>query len=401
MADHDFGDLVILPGLVDSHVHVNEPGRAHWEGFATATQAAIAGGTTTIVDMPLNSIPPTVSVEALEVKRAAAAGKLSADVAFWGGLIPGSGAELRSLAAAGVCGFKSFLVDSGVPEFPAVSVEELEDGLMVMRDLDVPSLLHAEDPAALRPVSGDPTRYASYLVSRPSAGEGNAAELAARLASVTGARVHILHVSAAEAVDVLRRVSGHLTGETCPHYLTFCSEEVPDGATAFKCAPPIRSREHREALWEGLRTGALSMVVSDHSPAPADLKAVGSGDFAEAWGGVGSLQVRLVATWSGAYSRGFGVDHLARWLSLEPARLAGLAHRKGSIQVGSDADLVIFDPEGVTSVRGADLFHRHSITPYEGMELVGRVVAVLLRGQIVISDQGLESGRGRMLNRDD
>ena len=360
--DRDYGDHVVLPGLVDSHVHVNEPGRTDWEGFATATRAALAGGTTTIVDMPLNSIPPTTTLDGLEEKRRAADGKLSCDVAFWGGIVPGSLQEVPGLVAAGVCGFKVFLTDSGVPEFPPMDVEDLTS-----TTFKVPLLFHAEADEHL----GTPGRsYAEFLASRPPVAESAAIERLSRLDSP----VHVLHVSSADAVAAVAAQPG-TSGETCPHYLTFTDEEVT--GTSFKCAPPIRDREHREALWEGLRSGALSMVVSDHSPSPPEMK---DGDFATAWGGISSLQLRLPVTWTGASTRGFGMTDLAGWLALEPARLAGLADRKGSVEIGSDADFVVFDPDGETVVRGAELLHRHPITAYEGMRLRGRVVDTLMGG---------------------
>lgn len=355
-AERDYGDLVVLPGLVDSHVHVNEPGRTEWEGFVTATAAARAGGTTTIVDMPLNSLPPTTSVAALEAKRAAAEGKHDVDLAFWGGIVPGSSGEIPGLVAQGVCGFKVFLTDSGVPEYPPVDVAALSS-----LSLDVPLLVHAEADELL----GEPgPTYEEYLASRPPEAEA----AAIRDVSALDAPVHILHVSSADGVDAITSSSG-VTGETCPHYLTFTSEDVT--GVVFKCAPPIRTEEHREALWDGLRSGSLSMVVSDHSPAPANLK---RGDFATAWGGISSVQLRLVATWTGAAARGFDFADLARWLALAPARLAGLDDRKGSIEVGKDADFVVFDPDGETVVVGADLLHKNPETPYEGKRLRGSVL---------------------------
>lgn len=397
VADFDFGDLVIMPGLVDSHVHVNEPGRADWEGFPSATQAAAAGGTTTIVDMPLNSIPPTTTVKGLVSKRDAADGGLWVDVAFWGGLVPGSMPEIAALVAEGVCGFKSFLVDSGVPEFPSVSPAVLEDAMSEMAGLGVPALIHAEDPQSLRMPTGDATSYATYLASRPVESEVRAVEMVAELAHRSGARAHILHVSSGDAVRSISRSS--LSGETCPHYLTFAAEECPSGATQFKCAPPIREAEHREALWDGLLEGSLAMVVSDHSPAPADLKEVDSGDFIRAWGGISSLQLRLPVVWTGAVTRGVEVSGLVEWLASAPARLAGLDHRKGSIAAGMDADFVIWDPDGLTEVHGSELYHRHPMTPYEGMTLRGRVVLTLLGGRDVFEDGTRGMPRGRMLRR--
>lgn len=360
LADHDFGDLVVFPGLVDSHVHVNEPGRAEWEGFATATRAAHAGGATTIVDMPLNSVPPTTTIEALEAKRRAAKGNLSVDVAFWGGIVPGSAGNVPALVESGVCGFKVFLIDSGVPEYPPVDVATLA-GL----SLDLPILVHAEADDLV----GDPgPGYAEYLASRPPEAEARAIRDVAGL----NGPIHILHVSSAEGVDAIATSPG-VTGETCPHYLTFTDEDVT--GVEFKCAPPIRSREHREALWEGLVAGTLDLVVSDHSPAPPELK---RGDFATAWGGISSLQVRLPVVWTGAAQRGIDIARLSRWLSHAPAVLAGLDDRKGSIAVGKDADFVVFDPDGETLVRGRELEHRHPLTPYEGMRLRGRLLDTML-----------------------
>lgn len=399
-ADEDFGDMVVMPGLVDSHVHVNDPGRSSWEGFESATRAAAAGGTTTIVDMPLNSIPPTVDPEALATKRAAADGVIAVDVAFWGGLIPGSEAWVESLVGAGVCGFKSFLVDSGVPEFPPMTVEGLEVALPELARLGVPLLLHAEDPSRLHPLVGDPRSYDRYLESRPPECEAEAIGEALALSSTTGGRIHILHVSSGDAAEVLRSAGPGVSAETCPHYLTFTSEQIGTGATEFKCAPPIRSVAHREALWEALADGTLAMVVSDHSPSPPELKEVATGDFGAAWGGISSLQIRLQATWSEASRRGFGLDHLTEWLSTAPARLAGL-HRKGAIEVGMDADFLIWDPDGATEVVGAGLEHRHPLTPYEGMRLRGKVEKVLLAGQTLFTPvTGVVGIGGRMLERE-
>jgi allantoinase len=397
--DEDFGDLVVMPGLVDSHVHVNEPGRAGWEGFRSATRAAAAGGTTTIVDMPLNSIPPTVDPEALALKWAAARGAIVVDVAFWGGLIPGSEPSVKGLVAAGVCGFKSFLVDSGVPEFPPMSVDGLEAALSELARLGVPLLLHAEDPARLHPMTGDPRSYDRYLESRPPECEAAAIGEAVVLAARSGGHIHVLHVSSAEAADVLREAGPGMSAETCPHYLTFTAEQVGIGATEFKCAPPIRTVQHREALWEALGDGTLAMIVSDHSPSPPELKEVESGDFGAAWGGISSLQIRLQATWSEASRRGFGLDRLTEWLSTAPARLAGL-DQKGAIEVGMDADFVVWDPDGLTEVVGAGLEHRHPLTPYEGMRLRGKVEKVTLGGQTLYTPGAGVVGRGgRMLER--
>lgn len=398
IADLDFGDLVIMPGLVDSHVHVNQPGRTDWEGFVTATRAAVMGGCTTIVDMPLNSIPPTVTPAALAAKREAAAGGISCDVAFWGGFI-GPMNDLEALVGLGVCGFKAFLCDSGVEEFPPVTVDQLSGAMRVMAGLGVPALIHAEDPARLIDVPDDVRSYQGFLASRPVESEVAAVVAVAELAADTGAATHILHVSSGDAATVVGSGPENLTGETCPHYLTFAAEEIPTGATEFKCAPPIRSSDHREALWAALESGALAMVVSDHSPSPSHLKMADTGAFSTAWGGISSLQLRLPVTWTGAVGRGFGPAVLAEWLCAAPARLAGLDDRKGAIAVGGDGDLVVWDPDGALVVDAAALAHRHSLTPYQGLTLRGTVVATFLRGEQVAGDGVVSSGRGRMLAR--
>jgi len=395
-ADVDYGELVVLPGLVDSHVHVNEPGRTDWEGFATATRAAVTGGTTTIVDMPLNSIPPTIDRSALAAKRQAAASQLSCDVAFWGGLVPGSEAEIAGLVADGVCGFKMFTVDSGVPEFPPVSPEEFESVGKRVAAADVPLLVHAEEPGLLEnpEPGGDPRRYATYLATRPPEAEASAIRRIA--GAVPPETVHVLHVASRQAVEAI--AENGVSAETCPHYLTFEAAAIPDGATEFKCAPPIREREHREVLWEALGQGILKMIVSDHSPAPPERKKMASGDFLAAWGGIASLELRLAAVWTEARQRGRSLTEVARWLSTAPAVLAGLDHRKGSIAPGHDADFVVFDPEGVTMVSAARLEQRHPVTPYDGRSLSGEVVATWLRGRAV-HGAGASAAVGRMLSR--
>lgn len=407
----DVGDLVVMPGLVDAHVHVNQPGRTDWEGFRTATRAAAAGGVTTLVDMPLNSVPPTCSREALQAKQGEAAEEAWVDVAFWGGVVPGSLDRLEELVEAGVCGFKAFLIDSGVPEFPPVEPPQLAEVLSQLAPWGVPLLVHAEMEAPMaeaqrRFANTNPRlrrRYASYLASRPAEGEDRAVGLVIRLAEQVGGWAHVLHLASGSAVEMVRAARSrgvNITAETCPHYLTVSAEEIPDGATTFKCAPPIRESHHREALWSGLADGTVGMVVSDHSPAPPEVKALDSGDFGEAWGGISSLQLRLPLVWSEARRRGHTREELARWLCDAPARLAGLGSRKGRIEVGCDADLVVWDPESVFTVDPAGLQHRHPVSPYAGRVLSGEVRTTILRGEAVFEHPNRFQRRGRLLERD-
>ncbi len=386
----DAADALIMPGVIDTHVHINDPGRADWEGFETGTRAAAAGGITTIVDMPLNSIPATTTVQALEAKRRAAEGRCSVDYGFWGGVVPGNTHELEPLALAGVLGFKCFMVPSGVNEFGHVEERDLREAAPILARLGLPLLVHAEDPAALADaptiVPGHERCHAAHLASRPRAAEQRAIELIIRLVEEFGFRAHIVHLSSADAIPALRTARGRglpITVESCPHYLTFASEDIPDGATQFKCAPPIRERENRERLWVGLREGDIDLIASDHSPSPPAGKCLKTGDFARAWGGIASLQVSLPAAWTAASSRGFNLNDLARWMCEAPARLAGLDHRKGRIAPGYDADLIIWRPESELIVRGNELFHKHPLTAYEGMSLRGVVERTIIRGQTV------------------
>ncbi|TFV64896.1 allantoinase AllB [Blastococcus sp. CT_GayMR20] len=375
-------DEALLPGLVDSHVHVNEPGRTEWEGFATATRAAIAGGVTTIVDMPLNSIPPTTTVEALHVKRETADGQVAADVAFWGGAVPGNLDQLRPLHEAGVVGFKCFLLDSGVPEFPPLDDAGLRAALADLAAFDGLLIAHAEDAEVIA-AAPEPTgaSYAAFLASRPGAAEESAIAGLVAAARDTGARTHVVHLAAADALPLLRKARAEgvrITVETCPHYLTFAAEQVPDGATAFKCCPPIREAAHREELWAALQGGDIDLVVSDHSPCTPDLKRLDSGDFGAAWGGIASLQVALPVVWTGARQRGIGLDRVVRWMAEAPARLAGLPG-KGAIAVGRDADLVAFAPDEEWTV--GDLEHRNPVTPYSGRSVTGAIRRTWLGGR--------------------
>jgi allantoinase len=397
----DAGSRFLLPGLVDTHVHINDPGRADWEGFETATRAAAAGGVTTLVDMPLNSIPATTSVPGLDRKQQAAFGRCHVDVGFWGGVVPGNAADLAPLARAGVRGFKCFLSPSGVDEFENVAEPDLREALPILARLDMPLLAHAELPSELRAPAGDPHVYKTWLDSRPPAAEHAAIDLLLHLAVEFRARVHIVHLAAADVLPALRaaRAAGiQVTVETCPHYLTFAAEEIADRATSFKCAPPIREQDHRERLWMALADGDIDLVATDHSPAPPALKRLEDGDFVAAWGGIASLQIGLPAVWTGMAARNLPIDRLARWLAAAPARLAGLEARKGAIAVGRDADLVIFDPEATAVVEASRLYHRHPVTPYDGARLRGRVRTTLLRGEVVFEDGSIVgSPRGLLL----
>lgn len=390
------GDEVLLPGLVDTHVHVNEPGRTEWEGFASATRAAAAGGVTTIIDMPLNSIPPTVTPEALELKRTAARHQAAVDVGFWGGAVPANLGSLRALHDAGVFGFKAFLAPSGVDEFGHLDAAGLDAALDELAAFDGLLLVHAEDPGVLdAAANAGGTAYDSYVDSRPD--EAEVVAISRVIAGVrrTGTRAHILHLSSAAALPELRAARAEglpITVETCPHYLTLASETIPDGGTQFKCAPPIRGEANRDALWQALRDGDIDLVVSDHSPATADLKFAGSGDFAQAWGGIAGVQLGLPAVWTAAAERDVPLADVVRWMSTSPAAFAGLPH-KGLIAVGRDADLVVFAPDERFTVHARDLLHKNPVSAYDGAELRGVIRRTLLRGAT--------PGAGELLSREE
>ncbi len=398
-------DEVLLPGLVDSHVHVNEPGRTDWEGFATATRAAARGGVTTLIDMPLNSVPPTTTVEGLIAKRAAAEGKLAIDVGFWGGAVPENSApgltgELDALYERGVFGFKAFLSPSGVEEFGNLSPGELETAARAVAALGGRLIVHAEDPDVLDRAPDCAGRdYTDFLASRPDTAENDAIARVIDVARRTGVRAHVLHLSSATALPLIAQARAEgvpLTVETCPHYLTLAAETIPDGATQYKCCPPIRDEANRDLLWRALRDGLIDCVVSDHSPSTPDLKHLDTGDFGTAWGGVSGLQVGLSAVWTEARRRGVPLEEAVAWMSSGPARVAGL-HGKGSLVEGADADLAVFAPDEAFSVRAADLGHRNPVSAYDGAELVGRVRRTFLRGVEVDG----HSTDGRMIQRHD
>jgi allantoinase len=361
---------------------------------------------TTLVDMPLNSVPPTTTLAGLQAKRDAAHGRCRVDVAFWGGVVPGNAAALEPLAQAGVLGFKCFLSPSGVPEFENVAESDLRAALPILARLGLPLLVHAELPALLRDAAkshSDPRSYRAWLESRPIDAEVAAIESMIRLAREHGARVHIVHLATAAALPLLsaaKRNGVAITVETCPHYLTFAAEEIPDGSSAYKCAPPIRERRERESLWKGLIAGEIDLVATDHSPSPPGMKHLGDGDLVLAWGGIASLQLGLAALWTGMSTRGLPIERLADWLARAPAALAGLDRVKGAIAVGRDADLVVWDPDAIRVVDGASLFHRHPVTPYHGVRVLGDVKTTLVRGEVVF-DRGEIIGppRGCLLSR--
>jgi allantoinase len=390
-------DEVLLPGLVDTHVHVNEPGRTEWEGFATATRAAAAGGVTTILDMPLNSVPPTTTVANLEAKRRVAEGRVSIDVGFWGGAVPGNLSDLGPLHGAGVFGFKCFLLDSGVEEFRHLEPDQFAMAMAETARLDALMIVHAEDGHLLDEDALDGTHYAGFLASRPAEAEEAAIGLVLDQLEWTDGRAHVVHLSAAAAVPMFRaarEVGLDVSVETCPHYLTFDAEHIADGATELKCCPPIREAANREALWAALANGDIDLVVSDHSPCTPDLKQRGGGDFGAAWGGISSVQLGLSAVWTGARARGHALVDVVRWMATAPADRVGLAH-KGRIEVGADADLVRFAPDEEFTVDVAMLRHRNPVSAYAGRRLAGVVRETWLRG-VPVSDDG---PRGRLLRR--
>ena len=389
----DAGNDVVMPGLVDTHVHVNEPGRTEWEGFASATRAAAAGGVTTLFDMPLNSIPATTTLAALHVKREAARDRVAVNVGFIGGVVPGNSRELRALHDNGVRLFKCFLVPSGVDEFPAVREQELREAMPVLAALGATLLVHAELPEYIEPIPrGDPRRYDTYLASRPVTAETEAVAMMIRLAEEFGTRLHIVHLSSHLSLHLVqdaRKRGVTITCETCPHYLTFSAEDIADGRTECKCAPPIRDDVTREKLWRGVLDGEIDLIVSDHSPCPPLMKSLENGNFFQAWGGIASLQLGLPAVWHEARQRGARVELIAETMCAAPARLAGIHDRKGRLAAGYDADIVIWNPDAPVAVDALTLYHRHPLTPYRGRPLTGAVLATYVGGVEVFGQRGV------------
>jgi allantoinase len=396
----DLGGLVLMPGIVDCHVHVNEPGRTEWEGFVTATRAAASGGVTTLVDMPLNCIPVTTTADALAQKIASTDGELFVDVGFWGGVVPGNAADLPALAEAGVLGAKAFLCHSGIDDFPASDEATLRAAMPALAAAGVPLLAHAELELEPEPTDADPRSHAAWLASRPARWEDAAIALLIDLCRETGCAVHVVHLSSASALPRIAAAKAEglpLTVETCPHYLCLRAEDVPDGDTTYKCAPPIRDDANREALWRGLLEGTIDFVVTDHSPCTPHLKQLDRGDFLEAWGGIASLSLGLSSVWTEARARGADPGRLARWMSTEPARFAGLSADKGAIAPGKHADLVAWDPDAELEVRAETLRFRHPVSPYLGRTLRGVVRGTWLRGDRIFDGREVSGPRGAPL----
>ena len=388
---HDCGNLVIMPGLVDSHVHINEPGRTDWEGFNTATQAAAAGGITTVVDMPLNCIPVTTDLKSLRAKMACLQDQLWVDIGFHGGVIPGNAGDLPALLSAGINSFKAFMIDSGVDEFPASDLETLDQAMPILAASGATLLVHAELPpidSGDAPTPEDLASYAAFLNSRPDSWEIDAIAAIIALSAKHRCRVHVVHLSSAAAIEMIRNAKADgvpITAETCPHYLTLCAEHIPDGDARFKCCPPIRSQANQELLWQGLEQGVIDFIVSDHSPCTPNLKLLESHNLWEAWGGISSLQFGLSLIWTALQKRGYGITELVQWMCMNPAKLVKLENRKGQIAKGYDADLVVWDPKAKQTIDASNTYHKHKASAYEQVEVMGQIHQTWLRGELIFN----------------
>ena len=396
----DMGNNVIMPGLVDTHVHINEPGRTDWEGFETATKAAAAGGITTLVDMPLNCIPVTTTVDALNQKIIATKDQLWIDCGFYGGLIPDNIQDLESLADAGVLGFKAFLSPSGIDEFPNISEKHLREALHILAKKGIPVLVHAELENGATSSEENKT-YKYFQESRPKSWENNAIKLLIQLCREFNVHIHIVHLSSADILPEIaqtRKDGFPLTVETCPHYLHFSSERISDGDTRFKCAPPIWNGENRENLWAGLEEGIINFITSDHSPCTPELKNLEAGNFEKAWGGISSIQFTLPVIWTECKQRGYSLEQLINWMSKQPAKFVGVDDLKGQISPGFDADLVCWNPDKKYIIKKEAIHHKNKLTPYEGESLYGVVNATFLRGQKVYENgQFLGKPKGKII----
>jgi len=402
----DVGDLIVMPGLIDSHVHINEPGRTEWEGFETITKAAIAGGVTTIVDMPLNSSPVTINAKTFQDKIQASQGKLYCNCGFWGGIVPANADKLEELIEAGVLGIKAFLTHSGIDEFPNVTVKDLRKGLATLAKYNIPLLAHAELDEmhpGIAAFEKNPTNYMAYLNSRPKIWEDKAVEMMIALCEEFNCPVHIVHLSSADSLDQIKAVRNKgfpLTVETCPQYLYFCAEEIPDANTLFKCAPPIRERANNEKLWKALKDGSIDFIVTDHSPATPELKKIESGNLKEAWGGISSIQFSLPVVWTAAKKRGFIINEIAALMSEHVAKFIGFEKTKGQLKKGYDADIVVWDPNQKFTVKAADIHYRHKISPYVGEELSGVIKQTYVGGKKVFENGNfLSLPQGKILLR--
>lgn len=403
----DIGGHIILPGLMDPHVHINEPGRTEWEGFETATKAAASGGITTLVDMPLNATPVTTTIEGFQKKLGAAEGKLRVDCGFWGGVVPGNAKDMEPLIKAGVLGFKTFLTHSGIDDFPNATEQDLRLVMPTLAKYQLPLLVHAELETSKpeNKLEQDPKSYQNYLASRPDSWEIDAIKMMIQLAKEFDSPVHIVHLSSAKALPILEQAKNEglkITVETCPQYLLFTAEEIPDGDTRFKCAPPIRSAKNREELWKALQNGLIDFIATDHSPCTPNLKLLEDGNFMKAWGGIASLGLILPTLWTECKRREIPITDLAKWLCTGPAQLAGLAHQKGKIAPGRDADLAIWDPDPTWEIEPESLYFRHPLSPYLGRKVTGKVKKTLLRGSLIFEEgTPLDEPQGKPLLRSD